>query len=309
MSPREAECWAPGRLPPEGLRRAWAHGQCGEVRITGAEVLRISSSLAAAVLAVLAAEGTPLGLVLDTRARGTVEFIVPAGTVDTWPSLLSARCVSDAVLRCPGPEVTTGPGPRPGSGGRAWITPPVPGARPTTDPDRLREAVTAVLGGQRAPAPHTTSTPGGPPMTVLLRKGRSQFSAQWNLPGASSFTPAAARRHVYGAACEQGIPPSAADDLCVITSELTTNAIRHTHSSVIFVWLHVTDTEALVGVLDQGPRPHQQLSAQRPAPTEETGRGLALAEALAARWASSPVGRGTAVEAAVTLPQAGGLNA
>ncbi|MFE6165826.1 hypothetical protein ACFQ7F_43780 [Streptomyces sp. NPDC056486] len=143
------------------MRRAWAAGQSAEVRITGADVLRISAPLAAAVLDILAERGTPLGLTLDTRTRGTVEITVPAGTAASWPPLPGTRCVSDAVLRCPAPEVTTDHGP--GSGGHAWTVPPTRTPYITvTDADVLAEAVTVAHAHRcRSGAASPSSGPGG----------------------------------------------------------------------------------------------------------------------------------------------------
>ncbi|GAA1268871.1 hypothetical protein GCM10009646_65450 [Streptomyces aureus] len=138
-----AESWMPGAEPGEGLQRAWLLGRCGIVRITGAEVLRVSGTVAVAALAVLEASGTLLGPILANRARSTAEFVVAAGTGATWPALPGANCVEDAVMRCPAPEFTAAS--RRHAGGRTCICAPGPGRPATTDSDVLCEAVTTPL--------------------------------------------------------------------------------------------------------------------------------------------------------------------
>lgn len=91
-----AESWTPGAEPGEGLQRAWRLGRCGTVRITGAEVLRVSGTVAVVALAVLEASGTSLGPILANRARFTAEIVVAAGTGATWPPLPGTTCVEDA---------------------------------------------------------------------------------------------------------------------------------------------------------------------------------------------------------------------
>ncbi|WP_326771271.1 hypothetical protein [Streptomyces sp. NBC_01445] len=138
-----AESWTPGAEPGEWLKRAWLLGRCGTVRITGAEVLRVSGSVAVAALAVLEASGTPLGPVLANRARFTAEIVVAAGTGATWPALPGTNCVEDAVMRCPAPDVTAACRRR--TGGRTWICAPGPERPATTDSDVLCEAITSAL--------------------------------------------------------------------------------------------------------------------------------------------------------------------
>ena len=74
------------------------------------------------------------------------------------------------------------------------------------------------------------------------------------------------------------------DDALLLTSELVTNAVRHTgHSSDDPIELSVTvdPTILRVSVLDRGPGfdPHKL-----PARSEDGGWGLELVERLSSRW-------------------------
>ena len=101
---------------------------------------------------------------------------------------------------------------------------------------------------------------------------------------------ALARRFVAGAL--DGCP--AADTAVLLASEIAANALRHTRSGAggsfdVIVWRGVT--AACIAVLDDG-------AARVPVPGStdrlaEAGRGLALVNALAARWGhcGGPTGR------------------
>ncbi|MFE5029898.1 hypothetical protein ACFRAO_43100 [Streptomyces sp. NPDC056656] len=137
------ERWTPGTPPGPRLHQAWQAGRSCTVRITGADVLRVSTSAAARTLAVLEERGIPLGPVMENRARACIEFTVPAGTAATWPPLPRTHCVAEALIRCPAPDTTTHPYRT--AGRRAWISPPAPAAPSVTDADALCEAVTSAL--------------------------------------------------------------------------------------------------------------------------------------------------------------------
>ncbi|WP_331718287.1 hypothetical protein [Streptomyces sp. NBC_00134] len=140
------ECWTPGAAPDTRLRLAWQTGRCGTVRITGADVLRISSRVAVEALTVLESRQVPLGPILANRNRSAVEFIVPAGTAATWPALPHTRCVETAVMRCPAPAVTAASRRR--VQGRTWICAPSPERPAATDADALCEAVTTAIAAR-----------------------------------------------------------------------------------------------------------------------------------------------------------------
>ncbi|MFE2737306.1 ATP-binding protein [Streptomyces sp. NPDC059349] len=110
-----------------------------------------------------------------------------------------------------------------------------------------------------------------------------------------------ARAHAVDALREWQIDDDIVEALRLIVSELTTNAVVHTASRTIEITVSVTATEAIVTVTDQGLSGTP--AARKAHPEEEHGRGLALVEALATRWESSPLADGNQVEAAVTLPE------
>ncbi|MFE4683956.1 ATP-binding protein [Streptomyces sp. NPDC056721] len=110
-----------------------------------------------------------------------------------------------------------------------------------------------------------------------------------------------ARAHTVDALREWQIDDDIVEALRLIVSELTTNAVVHTASRTIAITVSVTATEAIVTVTDQGLVGTPV--ARQARPEEEHGRGLALVEALATRWGSTPLVDGTQVEAAVTLPE------
>ncbi|WP_405634313.1 ATP-binding protein [Streptomyces sp. NBC_00056] len=110
-----------------------------------------------------------------------------------------------------------------------------------------------------------------------------------------------ARAHTVDALREWQIDDDIVEALRLIVSELVTNAVVHTASRTIEITVSVTATEAIVTVTDQGLCGTPVVRKARP--EEEHGRGLALVEALATRWESTPLADGTRVEAAVALPE------
>ncbi|MEU1132614.1 ATP-binding protein [Streptomyces sp. NPDC005900] len=231
---------------------------------------------------------------------------MPAGTAATWPPLPGTLCVADAVLRCPSPQMVTLTH-APGGRGRAWISPPAPSGFPiVTDADDLCEAVTVALARRHlhdvAHGKTNTSGGGGHMRNRLLQTGRIVHQDHWTLSGTDDRDVWVARAKVYRTLRDQEVPQEVCEDLRLITSELMTNAMYHTVSQQLFVWAKITYAEAVVGVLDRGPRPTEPLKPQYPEIPAEFGRGLALVDSLATRWADRAIGRGTAVEAAITLP-------
>jgi anti-sigma regulatory factor (Ser/Thr protein kinase) len=88
-----------------------------------------------------------------------------------------------------------------------------------------------------------------------------------------------ARRHVT-AVCQQ----SAQDQLCpavqLVTTELVANAVRHARTGVRLS-VRPTTTGMLVEVADDSPRMPER---RDPGLFDESGRGLWLVDAMAARW-------------------------
>jgi anti-sigma regulatory factor (Ser/Thr protein kinase) len=117
-----------------------------------------------------------------------------------------------------------------------------------------------------------------------------------------------ARRLVSHRLHEWGHPydSTANETVTLITAEFVANAVRHGHvpgrdfhlrlaGTPTALWIEVTDTRT-----DKCPR----RDPQRPSPDEESGRGLLLVDALAARWGITPraAGPGKTVWAVVEVP-------
>lgn len=93
-----------------------------------------------------------------------------------------------------------------------------------------------------------------------------------------------------------------AEDLCTVTVELVTNALRHTRTASIGVSLQPVPGGVLVEVSD-GDRAGSP-ALRDASPLEESGRGLAIVSALSARWGWRPDSQGKTVYAVV--PAEGG---
>ncbi|PSK88944.1 anti-sigma regulatory factor (Ser/Thr protein kinase) [Murinocardiopsis flavida] len=108
-----------------------------------------------------------------------------------------------------------------------------------------------------------------------------------------------------------GLPDDAAADLALITSELATNACRHSCSArpggAYTLTLTRHEDRVRITVTDAGPRAVG--AGRRPQPAtgaEESGRGLALVAAFAHAWGVDNDTGGTRVWAEVrTAPDAG----
>ncbi|MFC9654169.1 MULTISPECIES: ATP-binding protein [unclassified Streptomyces] len=137
-------------------------------------------------------------------------------------------------------------------------------------------------GGETGQPPH--------PLSCCLR-----------LPGQCERTPSAARAYVGRMLVDWGVPEAVRTDLQQIASELTTNAVTHTHSAQITIEVTLTDDEAAVSVGDSGPQ--RPLHVQQANHGDEHGRGLLLVQALATRWEQSNADGGSTVRAVIGLPQ------
>ncbi|WP_373431221.1 ATP-binding protein [Streptomyces turgidiscabies] len=125
------------------------------------------------------------------------------------------------------------------------------------------------------------------------RTGRGRAGSRRSLRDSSNRTrisgcscPAAARHQVRSAAAAWGLPPETLDDLESIIGELVANALEHSDSRTITVACALTADTLTVSVTDEGngcvPAVHVPVGQQ--GPQQESGRGLLIADALAARW-------------------------
>ncbi|MFL6140192.1 MAG: ATP-binding protein [Frankiaceae bacterium] len=121
----------------------------------------------------------------------------------------------------------------------------------------------------------------GDPSDVQQRAWRSSARSTGStteLP-CSADSAAEARRHV-----RQVCGAVAADELCLavqlVATELVANAVRHAHTGVRLSVLP-TPQGVLVEVADDSPRMPER---RDPGLFDESGRGLWLVDAVAARW-------------------------
>jgi len=108
---------------------------------------------------------------------------------------------------------------------------------------------------------------------------------------------AEARRYVLASLGE--LAPEVAEAIALMVSELTGNAVRHTYSPFTVV-LERTATRIRVEVNDGGSG---DPIVRAPEPSEPSGRGLRIVEALASSWGvlPSPGGPGKTVWFVVDL--------
>ncbi|MEU0442790.1 ATP-binding protein [Streptomyces sp. NPDC006186] len=128
---------------------------------------------------------------------------------------------------------------------------------------------------------------------------------------AAPFGAAAGRRFRFELAAHPGSPAQArrltrarltgwevCEDTCdtaaLVISELVTNAIVHTASSVVVCELHDHDDLVRIAVRDEGCAPGQPNAAGQRA-EEEQGRGLLLVDALCQAWGAHENGPGLLV--------------
>ncbi len=97
-----------------------------------------------------------------------------------------------------------------------------------------------------------------------------------------------------------GVPEGVRDDVELLASELTTNAIIYA-SAPVHVRLRLTARHVVLEVYDAATYLPRRM---RPTPDDEHGRGLQLVALLAERWGTRPTERGKAVWCVVALEQA-----
>lgn len=98
-----------------------------------------------------------------------------------------------------------------------------------------------------------------------------------------------ARRFVLDCLRDWAVDPLVANDAALVATELVTNALRHGPPPVVLDVALVAD-RVRISVADSSPA-SPQLSV--PAVDAESGRGLALLDALSASWGSAagPAGK------------------
>ncbi|MFH8450938.1 ATP-binding protein [Streptomyces fungicidicus] len=122
---------------------------------------------------------------------------------------------------------------------------------------------------------------------LAAMEARAQF-------GSSPRGARLARRHAVRRLEEWGYPPPS-DTSCtvaLIVGELTANAVRHGrvpgHDFALRLTLDPEANLIRVEVSDAAATKTPPASAPPPCPEGESGRGLLLVDALAARWGSTP---------------------
>ena len=90
---------------------------------------------------------------------------------------------------------------------------------------------------------------------------------------------AAARDAVDAVLAEVGLEPLA-DDVCLLTSELVTNGVRHARTPLA-LWVEWDGHSVRVALKDRDRRPPQPRPND---PKEPGGLGLAIIDAVASRW-------------------------
>ncbi len=108
---------------------------------------------------------------------------------------------------------------------------------------------------------------------------------------AEPTAPRAARAWVMRSLADVGIGGSANQIAELLTAELVANAVVHGEGQVL-VDLAVTGACVEIGVTDAGAG---QPAVQHPELPAQSGRGLALVEALASTWGTAPCATGKRV--------------
>ena len=116
-------------------------------------------------------------------------------------------------------------------------------------------------------------------------------------------SPATARKLLLSAL--DGREDPAVDDAVLMTSELVTNAVRHTRT-VLLVVVTIENYTLHVDVTDDDPTLPAPLHRGHDA---TNGRGLRIVDALATRWGVTPTTDGKTVWFEIQLPQQGGDSA
>lgn len=104
---------------------------------------------------------------------------------------------------------------------------------------------------------------------------------------ARSTSAAEARHRSLGWLARHAVAQQAAETAVLIVSELVTNAVVHSGSSLITCTLVLGDALLQVEVTDQGAGGTAPVAGHA-APDETAGRGLLLVSAVSEAWGASP---------------------
>lgn len=131
--------------------------------------------------------------------------------------------------------------------------------------------------------------------TKALREAFDLAARRTSAAEARHRTLAWLRRHLIG--------QEAADAAVLIISELVSNAVMHSGSSVVSCTLLLSGGLLHIEVTDQGTGPGEP-AVREPAADDVSGRGLLLVDALSKAWGVTPViPRGRTVWATVLITQ------
>ncbi|MFG2395438.1 ATP-binding protein [Streptomyces lavendulae] len=132
--------------------------------------------------------------------------------------------------------------------------------------------------------------------------GSSLPRSTFMLPGRQYSTPGWARQRSLETISAWGASPECADDVVLVTSELVTNAVRHSESEVIVLTFELLSDSVKVSVRDQGSPSYVPLEPRTRSMDDVSGRGLFLVDSVSVRWGTERIhGGGATVWAAVAL--------
>lgn len=152
------------------LLAAWSWGRALAAPTgKGWDMVRVLTPVGREVLGQFRSDGVVVGPVLGVPPRNTVEFVVPAGTVRSWPSLPGVCCVGlGGVSHLPAPHLAEESG-RGARCGRSSLTRLEPALVPTTDSDVLREHVLPLCSA-------------GPGSVLVPDSATAGFGSRWRPP-------------------------------------------------------------------------------------------------------------------------------
>lgn len=111
------------------------------------------------------------------------------------------------------------------------------------------------------------------------------FRSSFDLPVAPD-APATARRLVTLLLQQWALADEdARDSTLLVLSELVTNAVQHAGEAPVHVSVELHEAEVVVAVVDPSPAIPRQRASEG---DEESGRGLAIIDAVARRWGVEP---------------------